>query len=292
MRARGVALVHTHSSIDSWLAGLAAKSLRLPVVRSRHVTIPIRRGLVYRLADRVVASGEEAARHVREAGMPADRVLAISAGVDLERFHPGVSGKRVRAELGLDGPLVGLVANVRGSKGHRYFLDAAREILRERPDTRFLIVGSGVGFDDVQRRIRELSLEREVLMLGFRRDVPEILAALDVLALPSIKSEATSQVILQALATGTPVVATTVGGSPEVIRDGTTGRLVPPADAAALARAILDLLRDPDRARDMARAGQAEVRATQSMDAVMARVAAVYTGLLRVGGPRGGGYAA
>ena len=280
LRKRGAALVHTHSSVDSWLAGLAAKSLRLPVVRSRHVTIPIKNPLVYRLADRIVASGDRAAQLVRDAGVPAERVVAITAGVDLERFHPGVSGEPVRAELGLPGPLVGLVANLRGSKGHRFFLEAAREVLREAPATRFLVVGGGVGFDDIRRRIDEMRLAGDVLMLGFRRDVPEVMAALDVLALPSIKSEATSQVILQALAVGTPVVATTVGGSPEVIRDGITGRLVPPADSGALARAILDLLRDPDRARAMARAGQAEIRASQSIDAVMARTTAVYTDLL------------
>lgn len=280
MRARRVALVHTHSSIDSWLAGLAAKSLRIPVVRSRHVTIPIRRPIVYRIADRIVASGEQAAARVRAAGIPADRVVAITAGVDLERFHAGVPGAGVRKELGLDGPLVGIVANVRGSKGHRYFLEAAREVLRRRAETRFLIVGTGVGFDDIRRRVREMGLEHEVLMLGFRRDVPEVMAALDVLTLPSVKSEATSQVLLQALAVGTPVVATTVGGSPEVVRDGVTGRLVPPADAAALARAILDLLDDPAHARAMARAGQDEIRAAQSMDAVMRRTTAVYETLL------------
>jgi glycosyltransferase involved in cell wall biosynthesis len=280
MRSRRVALVHTHSSVDSWLAGLAAKSLRLPVVRSRHVTIPIRNPLVYRLADRVVASGERAAQLVRDAGVPADRVLAITAGVDLDRFHPGVSGAGVRAELGLDAPLVGLVANLRGSKGHRFFLEAARQVLREAPSARFLVVGGGVGFDDIRRRIEEMALGAEVRMLGFRRDIPEVMAALDVLVLPSIKSEATSQVILQALAVGTPVVATTVGGSPEVIRDGVTGRLVPPADGVALAGAIVDLLRDPGGARAMASTGQAEVRASQSIDAVMGRTTAVYRDVL------------
>jgi glycosyltransferase involved in cell wall biosynthesis len=176
---------------------------------------------------------------------------------------------------------VGLVANIRGSKGHRYFLEAAVLVLRERPDVRFVIVGDGVGFDDVRRRVQEMALGSEVRMLGFRRDVPEILAALDVLALPSIKSEATSQVVLQALAIGTPVVATTVGGSPEVVRDGHTGRLVPPADSPALARAILDLLADPDRTREMASAGAALVRDRWSMDAVMARTTAIYDDLLR-----------
>jgi glycosyltransferase involved in cell wall biosynthesis len=281
MRERRVDLVHTHSSADSWLAGLAARSLRLPVVRSRHVTIPIRRALVYRLADRIVTSGDRVAELVRGSGVPADRVVAIPPGVDLARFHPGVTGKRVRDELGLEGPLVGLVANVRGSKGHRYFLEAASLVLREIPEARFLIAGEGVGFEDVGRRVLELGLERAVLMLGFRRDVPEVLAALDVLALPSIKSEATSQVILQALAVGTPVVATTVGGSPEIVRDGETGRLVPPADSPALAAAILEALRRPERAREMARAGQAIVRERQSMDAVMARTTALYAELFR-----------
>jgi glycosyltransferase involved in cell wall biosynthesis len=113
-------------------------------------------------------------------------------------------------------------------------------------------------------------------MTGFRRDVPEIMAALDVLVLPSIKSEAVSQVIPQALAVGTPVVGSAVGGTPELIRDGETGRLVPPADAGALAAAILDLLRDPARARALARRGQAIVLAERSMDATMARTLAVY----------------
>jgi glycosyltransferase involved in cell wall biosynthesis len=278
LRAHEAAIVHTHSSVDAWVGGLAARSLGVPIVRSRHVTIPIprRRALVYRLADRVITSGEAVAAIVRGAGVPADRVVAIGPGLDTARFHPNVSGAGVRAELGLRGPAVGLVANIRGSKGHAYFLEAARAVLVERPDARFLIVGDGIGFDDVQRRVKEMGLEPRVVMTGFRRDVPEIMAALDVLVLPSVKSEAMSQVIPQALAVGTPVVGTTVGGTPELVLDGETGRLVPPANAAALAAAVLDLLRDPERARALARRGQALVLAQHSMDAAMARTLAVY----------------
>src|SRR6267142_2449111 len=249
IRANDVGIVHTHSSVDAWVAGLAARSLGVPLVRSRHVTIPIppRRALVYRLADRVITSGEAVAAIVRGAGVPADRVVAIGPGLDTARFHPNVSGAGVRAELGLRGPAVGLVANIRGSKGHAYFLEAARAVLAERPDARFLIVGDGIGFDDVQRRVKEMGLEPRVVMTGFRRDVPEIMAALDVLVLPSVKSEAISQVIPQALAVGTAVAA-----------------------------AVLDLLRDPERARALARRGQALVLAQHSMDAAMARTLAVY----------------
>jgi glycosyltransferase involved in cell wall biosynthesis len=119
------------------------------------------------------------------------------------------------------------------------FLEAAGEVLAARPETRFLIVGDGVGFDDVKRRIAELGLGERVILTGFRRDIPEVMAALDVLALPSVRSEAFPQVIAQALAVGTPVVGTTVGGIPELIRDGETGRLVPPGDSQALAHAIV-----------------------------------------------------
>src|SRR5881397_2012054 len=279
IRANDVAVVHTHSSIDAWVAGLAARSLGVPVVRSRHVSIPIppRRALVYRLADRVITSGEAVAAIVRGAGVPA---------LDTARFHQNVSGAGVREELGLRGPAVGLVANIRGSKGHEHFLEAARLVLAERSDARFLIVGDGIGFEDVRRRVKEMGLEPRVLMTGFRRDVPEVMAALDVLVLPSTRSEAMSQVIPQALAVGTPVVGTAVGGTPELIRDGETGRLVPPADAPALAAAILDLLRDPERARALARRGQALVLARHSIDAAMARTLEVYAAVRAAGRPR------
>ncbi len=283
---RGVALVHTHSSVDSWLGGLAGRSRGRPVVRSRHVTIaiPRRRSLVYRLAHRVITSGEAAARVVAGAGVPVARIVAIPPGVDTARFHPGVAGEGVRRELGLHAaPVVGLVANIRGSKGHDVFLDAARAVLAAQPAARFLIVGDGIGFDDVRRRVGALGLQAAVLMTGFRRDIPEVMAALDVLVLPSIRSEAASQVIPQALAVGTPVVATDVGGSGELVRDGQTGRLVPANDAGALAAAIVGCLADREGARAMARRGQALVRERHSLDAAMARTTAVYEELLGPG---------
>jgi glycosyltransferase involved in cell wall biosynthesis len=268
---------------------VAARSLRRGVVRSRHVTIPVSRAraVVYRLADRVITSGEAVKAVLVSAGVAADKIVPIAPGIDPLRFHPGVSGAAVRAELGLTGPVIGLVANLRGSKGHRFFLEAAREVRHHVAAARFLIVGDGVAFADIRRRVHELALDDAVIMTGFRKDVPEIMAALDVLVLPSIKSEASSQVIPQALAVGTPVVATTVGGSPELITDGVTGCLVPPADAAALAQGILSLLRDPARAGAMARRGAELVRARYTMDAAMARTVAVYDEVLTARPPRG-----
>ena len=275
-------LVHTHSSVDSWIAGIAARSLGLPIVRSRHVTIavPRARALVYRLADRILTSAERVTTILAEAGVDPAKIVAVPPGVDLARFHGGVSGQSVRSELGLSGPVAGLVANIRGSKGHDVFLDAARLVLRQVPDARFLVVGDGVGFDDVRARVTALALDAAVTMTGFRVDVPEVIAALNVLVLPSIRSEATSQVILQAMAIGTPVVASAIGGSPEVIRDAETGRLVPPNDATALAAAIVATFRDPARAHVMASAAQAFVRERLSLDTQMGTTTAVYRTLL------------
>jgi glycosyltransferase involved in cell wall biosynthesis len=279
---RGARLVHTHSSVDSWLAGVAARSLGLPVVRSRHVSIavPRRRALVYRLAHRILTSAERVKAILVEAGVAPAKIVAVPPGVDLTRFHAGVSGERVRAELGLVGPVAGLVANIRGSKGHDVFLEAARLVLRQVPDARFLVVGDGVGFEDVRARVDALGLDHAVVMTGFRHDVPEVIAALDVLVLPSIRSEATSQVILQAMAIGTPVVASAIGGSPEVVRDAETGRLVPPNDPAALAAAIVVTVRDRGRAHAMARTAQTFVRERLSLDAQMGATTAVYRALL------------
>jgi glycosyltransferase involved in cell wall biosynthesis len=284
LQARGARLVHTHSSIDSWVGGLAARSLGLPVVRSRHVTIavPRRRALVYRLPQRILTSAERVKTILTNAGVNPTKIVAVPPGVDTEVFHDGVSGTRVRAELGLDGPVAGLVANIRGSKGHDVLLDAAHEVLAAIPTVRFLIVGDGIGYDDVSARVKNLGLERSVTMTGFRRDIPEVMAALDVLVLPSTRSEATSQVIVQALAVGTPVVATAIGGSPEVIANGVTGRLVPPNDAPALAAAIVATLRDLEGARAMARAGGAFVRSRLSIDAQMATTTGVYRELLAI----------
>jgi len=281
IRERGVSLVHTHSSTDSWLGGMAAKSLGRPVVRSRHVSIPIRHTLVYRLADRIITSGEAVRVTVIAVGIAAEKIVSVSAGVDTEQFHPGVSGQSVRDELGLGGaPVVGLVANIRGSKGHNFFINAAHTVLVAAPETRFLIVGDGVGFEEVKARVQQMGLQSRVHFTGFRRDVPQVMAALDVLVLPSTRSEGTSQVILQALAMGTPVVGSNGGGIPELVRDGETGRLVPPGDSAALADAILAALREPERARAMASGGQAMIRAQYTFDAAMARTTAVYRTLL------------
>ena len=283
MRSEAVDLVHTHSSTDAWVAGFAAKSLRLPVVRSRHVSIPVkrRRNFVYNaLCDRIIASGDAVREVLVTAGVDAEKIVAIPAGVDTAQFHPAVSGAAVRREFGINGPVIGTVAMFRHAKGHHVLLRAVPEILRSEPGVVFLWVGDGVGRVGLQQEVAELGLQAKVRMVGFREDIPACLAAMDVVVLPSIRSDGVPQVMTQALAMRKPVVASAVGGIPEVVQHRRTGVLVPPNDPQALAKAVVQLLRDPQSAAVWAQAGGRLIDAHYALERMIDRTAAVYTAVL------------
>jgi glycosyltransferase involved in cell wall biosynthesis len=299
IRGERVSIVHTHSSIDGWLGGMAARLARVPVVRTRHVSIPIRRGWnpVYtRLADRVVTSGEAIRALVLAAGVPPERVVAIPAGVELANYDGtaainGAAADRERASeallasLGLARPVVGSVAMFRGSKGHDHLLEAFQLLRAEVPGARLLLVGDGIRRQWVESLAHERALGDAVVFAGFRDDVPALLAAMDCFALASTRTEGVPQSLLQAFAAGTPVVATRIGGIPEVVEDGRTGLLVPPEDPRALASALAAVLRDGAAARERAARARRLVEERFSHRAAVGRLLALYEELLD-GAPR------
>ncbi len=283
LKRERVALVHTHSSVDAWLGGLAARLRRIPVVRSRHVSISIRSrwNPVYSLlADRILTSGNTIRQQVIAVGVNPTKVAAVPAGVDLDEFGPGPGGERIRAELGLTPPVIGSVAMFRGSKGHQYLLEAFEIVLREFPTARLLLVGDGVRRQWIERLAGERGLSGVVCFTGFRRDVPDLLRALDCFALASVRTEGVPQSLLQALATELPVVASVVGGMPEVVEHGLTGLLVTPGDPQALAAGLLATLREPELARRRAKAGRQLVETRFSRAVTTERVIALYEELL------------
>ena len=290
IRAEGVRLVHTHSSIDAWLGGMAARWARVPVIRTRHVSIPIRRGLnpVYRwLADRVITSGEEIRQLVIAAGAPPERVIAIPAGVPLGDFAVPRGGAEVLASVGLAsgagaavGPIVGSVAMFRGSKGHDHLLEAFARVHARRPDARLLLVGDGGRRAWAEGLARERGLADVVRFTGFRSDVPALLAIMDCFALASTRTEGVPQSLLQAAAAGVPLVASRIGGIPEVVEDGVTGLLVPPENPAALAEAIERVLADPAAAAARARAARKRCEERFSRETSIGRLLALYDEIL------------
>jgi glycosyltransferase involved in cell wall biosynthesis len=283
-------ILHTHSSKDSWLGALAGKRAQVPaIVRTRHVSIPVRAhrlNPVYRLPDRVIVTAAATREHlVHRCRIPPERVVTVPTGVDLNRFGPGLSGRGFRQEFRLDDrtPLVGIVAQLRGSKGHDQFIEAARQIVGRNPAVRFFIVGDGLWRKLVEEKIGAEGMREYVTMTGYREDIPNVMAALDVLVIASTRTDGIPQAGLQAMAAGRPVVGTNVGGIPEVIRNGETGILVEPGDARALAEAVESLLDDPGRRETLGKTGTRMVRERHSLEAMLDALEHLYEETLREG---------
>lgn len=281
-------ILHTHSSVDSWLVSFCGRLLGIPIVRSRHVSIPVKnyfpKNWIYSsFPARIVTSGEAISQQMtRLNGVTPGKVVSVSAGVDLSRFDCNLPGGNFRRELhvGADQPLVGKVGVIRGWKGHDYFLEAIPLVLQAVPNARFVIAGDGPGFDEVRRKARDKGLDRAVTLLGHREDIPEIMAALDVLVLASTAGEGTPQVIPQAFAMKTPVTATRVGSVPALLDDGRRGVLVEPKDPRSLADGILEILQDPEKAETLAGRAYDYCRKELTIDKMMDRTIAVYQDVL------------
>lgn len=265
-------LIDAHGSQDLWTCVLARRiaGRTAPLVFTRHNTkrvgVHFANSWLYRrqVDHLIVASGSVMERYeafFRCGALSRDRVSIVQSAYRPDRFHPGVDGGRVRAELGLaaDAPLVGVVGRLVEDKGQDDFLRAASIVLGRRPEAYFVLVGTGPREADLKALAAKLGIARAVRFLGFRDDVPEITAALSVSVLPSVDCDASSAVLKEALACGVPAVATLIGGAAEILEDGRTGLIVPPRDPERLATAILSLLDDPARARDMGLRGSRDV---------------------------------
>jgi glycosyltransferase involved in cell wall biosynthesis len=186
----------------------------------------------------------------------------IHNGVADRYFDSTDRRDEVRSSLGIAGAgaIIGIVAALIPLKGHRYFLEGAAYVVKQFPKIRFLIIGDGPERANLEKMARQLELDNHVLFLGPRRDVERLLSAMDIFVLASLR-ESFPLSIREAMAMGCPVVATQVGGIPELIHDGETGYLVPPADGIALGKALVKLLADPELRCRVAENGRREAAA-------------------------------
>lgn len=260
VRTGAFSIIHTHSSVDSWCGGLAGRIFGIPVVRSRHLSSTVRPGfnarLVYDwLPDAVISSGRHIRDHLVEVcGCHSAKHFSIPAGADQRRFSPAADGISVRNEFGLgDAKVIGIVAVLRSWKGHRVLFEACARSLDAIPDLRLFVVGDGPLREHLPQWAAELGLAERVRFAGHRDDIPNCMKAMDVCVLPSLKNEATSQVMPQAMLVGTPVICSSAGGLTEVVQDGITGRVVPPGDVDALAQALQECFAKPEKTAEMAR---------------------------------------
>jgi len=285
IRRHSVDIVHTHSSADSWMASTAARlSPRRPkVVRTRHLNAAFNVRQIYTLmADRVVTVGGSTREYmIREKGIPADRVVTIPTGVDLTVFDPERVPGDLREELGIpaQAPVFGTVSVFRRLKGHQYMLEAVPEILRAVPEAKVLLAGEGPQEKNIRSKVEELGIGKAVFLPGFREDIPKVLNTMDVFVFPSLQ-EALGTAILEALAMKRAVVASRVGGIPEIIEDGKTGFLVDPEKPAAIAERVIPLLKNPDLRRQVGDRGRRFVEIHYDNRLMIRRLEALYRELV------------
>ena len=291
----GVRVLHTHNAGPHLYGALAARLARVAsngpgprVVHTKHGRndpVTSRKVLLNRFAsaltDRVVAVSDDAAdMAIRLEKVPQTKVMTIYNGVDTATFRPGTSGA-ARARLGLPegGFHVGSVARLAAVKDHATLLRAFAIVRKERPDAHLTLVGDGPERAALEARADAPDLVGSVHFVGERRDSAAVLPAFDVFALSST-SEGISLTLLEAASAGLPIVATRVGGTPEVVVDGETGCLVSPRDFAAFAAALGALARRPDRAA-LGRAGRVRVERWFSVERMARAYQDLYAEVLR-----------
>lgn len=293
MREFRPAIVHTHTAKAGLLGRLAARAARVPtVVHTFHGHVlrgyfsPPREALFRRLetwlaraADALVAVSESVKRDLVELGVAEEaRIRVIPLGLELDGLAGGALPRgALRSEAGIptEAPLVGMVGRLVPIKDVPTFLRAAREVRAQRPDVRFALVGDGEERDALEALCRSLGLAEAVHFFGWRRDLAAVYGDLDVVVNAS-RNEGTPVALIEALAAARPVVATAVGGTPDLLGRDERGLLVPPERPGELARAVIEALPGSDAARRRALAGREHVMSQYSSQRLIRDVDALY----------------
>lgn len=293
MRRHRFDVVHTHMSKAVLVGATAARLTRVPlVINTAHnlgflaLPNPALRALFWiydkmlfwACCDVIVTVSESVRAGVVRGRIASDgKVVAIANGIDPDRFNVPPEVRRDTRTLlsGSDGPLIVTVARLVWFKGLDTLIDAVPALLARHPRARIAIVGDGPLREILEARADALGLADRIVFLGERRDVPEILAAADIFVLPSV-SEGMPISILEAMAASRPVVATRVGGVPDLVSEDETGIVVPARDPEALSAALIRLADDPALAGGMGAAGRQRLDASFSAQAMVTRTAVLY----------------
>jgi len=283
LRRHRIEIVNPHSSRDGWMLTIAARIARVPlIIRSRHFDVPIPNRSISRLmykewSHHIITTSPKITDKLRAAfDMRTDEVSTLPTGVDLECFGPdGPRAALPLPALPAGTPLIGMVTVIRYAKGCQILAEATRILRDQGLRIHCVIVGDGPSRPFVEETIARLGVQDQFTLTGHREDVPDIMRALDLVAIPSFH-EAIPQSGLQALATGVPVVASDVGGIPSIIRHGETGRLVPMQDAAALATGIRETLEQRDKTQAMCAEGRRFIQREHRLEIMLDRLDAIY----------------
>lgn len=285
MRQERPELVHLHSRRGAdLLGGIAARLAGVPCVLSRRVDNPEPPWLVqrkYQLYARVIAISDGIRQVLLGQGVPAERITCVPSAVDAGAYSHHCGRTWFCKTLGVEPEqlVAGMIAQLIPRKGHGVLLEALPPVLERHPELVVLLFGQGPLEEEILREIERRGLGGHVRLAGFRTDLQRVLPCLDLVIHPALM-EGLGVALLQAAAAATPIIASRAGGMPEIVRDGENGLLIPPGDAAALAKAIHRLVSDPQLRRRMGEKGRQLVAERFSVDAMVEGNLAVYRAVL------------
>jgi L-malate glycosyltransferase len=277
-------IVHAHDphavAMSALALSMSTQLAKPPLVASRRVDFHLRGNSLsrwkYRQVDCFICASGAIQKMLVADGVPEARAVVVHEGVDLGRIDAApIAGLREELWLPHGAPLVGNVAALVPHKGQRHLIEAAQLVLPQVPDVRFVIAGEGELRPALERQIHEHRLEKHVLLAGFRPDVLSLHKAFDIFVMSSL-TEGLGTSLIDAMACGKPVVATKVGGIPEVVAEGETGFLVQPRDHEGMARALTSLLKDEALRTRMGEAGRARARVRFSAERMVQDTLRVY----------------
>ena len=288
LRKRNFGVVHTNDLYSNLFAVPAAWLARVPVIISSRRDMgrwwwytPVRRKILKKIqafSTRILVNSDAIRQElITRDGFPQDKIHVVYNGIDREKFAQTAGDRKLLLPgLTANHKLIVMVANMHiGVKGHSDLIEAARTIHEACPEARILLAGDGEMRPFFQDQVKAAGLEEMFMFLGHRTDIPGLLACCDIGVLAS-RSEGLPNAVLEYMAAGLPVVATTVGGLPEIIEDETSGLLVPPEDPAALCTAIVRLLMDEQLRKRLGTAGRERVVAQFNFANVMANLRQLY----------------
>jgi glycosyltransferase involved in cell wall biosynthesis len=290
-RHEKVDIIHTFFEKSEVMGWLTARLSKIPIWITSRRDLGFKRKKIY---DKIFGFAAKDCRKcianchavkdqmIQQENLPPEMIDVIYNGLDFYEYPKALKDKSLRKELGIgnDIPVVGMIANfIFEIKGHRYFLEAVKNILKKLPNAIFLLIGDGPLRTQYEEMARELGVNQNVYFLGKRADTPAIISNLDI-SVSSSTNEGFSNVIMESMAAGKPVVATNVGGSKEMVSDGITGYLVPSADSQSMANAILNLLQNPEKAIAMGSAGRKVVQEKFTVEAMVKNYERLYISLI------------
>lgn len=285
VRREKVAIIHAHefdANVHGTVAAFLAGTPIIATIHGKHYYwTAFRRRIAYRAISRyatiVVVSHDLKEFVEQEVGIARDRIAVIHNGVNSVPPISQEDKDHCRRELGIRtcDQVIGAVGSLYSVKGHRFLLDAVPQVLKSFPNTTFLIIGRGELEVILKEQAERLGVANKVMFLGLRQDVPRLLAVMDIFVLSSL-SEGLSMAILEAMMEGKPIVATRVGGNPELVEEGRTGLLVESQSGQALAAALELLLRNRDAARQMGVCGREKARREYGVDGMVRQYVALY----------------